>query len=104
MPDRTVLVTGGAGGLGRSVVATLLAAGWRVVVPVETGAATSRIATGLSTVVADLTDPDDVARAVARGGRAGRSADARWSTWSAGSRPTSRWPTRRSTSSSGCSR
>src|SRR3954470_21131540 len=63
MPDRTVLVTGGAGGLGRSVVDALVAAGWRVVVPVEKrGDLEER--DGLATVVADLTDPDDVARAV----------------------------------------
>jgi NAD(P)-dependent dehydrogenase (short-subunit alcohol dehydrogenase family) len=63
MPARTVLVTGGAGGLGRSVVAALVADGWSVVVPVE---AQSDLETqdGVSTVVADLTDPDDVARAV----------------------------------------
>jgi NAD(P)-dependent dehydrogenase (short-subunit alcohol dehydrogenase family) len=63
MPDRTVLVTGGAGGLGRSVVETLVADGWRVVVPVEAG---SDLDPGenVSTVVADLTDPDDVARAL----------------------------------------
>jgi NAD(P)-dependent dehydrogenase (short-subunit alcohol dehydrogenase family) len=47
MPERTALVTGGAGGLGRSVVNALLAGGWRVVVPVRTAS-----------------DPDDVARAV----------------------------------------
>src|SRR3954451_8976929 len=63
MPDRTALVTGGAGGLGRSVVDALLGAGWRVVVPLErSGDLEER--DGLSTVVADLTDPDDVARAV----------------------------------------
>jgi NAD(P)-dependent dehydrogenase (short-subunit alcohol dehydrogenase family) len=63
MPERTVLVTGGAGGLGRSVVQTLVADGWQVVVPVE--AESDLDATdGVSTVVADLTDPDDVARAV----------------------------------------
>jgi NAD(P)-dependent dehydrogenase (short-subunit alcohol dehydrogenase family) len=63
MPDRTVLVTGGAGGLGRSVVAALAGDGWHVVVPVE---AESDLEAGdaVSTVVADLTDPDDVARAV----------------------------------------
>ncbi len=63
MPQRTVLVTGGAGGLGRSVVQALIADGWHVVVPVE--AESDLDATdGVSTVVADLTDPDDVARAV----------------------------------------
>jgi NAD(P)-dependent dehydrogenase (short-subunit alcohol dehydrogenase family) len=63
MADRTALVTGGAGGLGRSVVEELLGAGWRVVVPVEkAGDLDER--DGLSLVTADLTDPDDVARAV----------------------------------------
>jgi NAD(P)-dependent dehydrogenase (short-subunit alcohol dehydrogenase family) len=63
MPDRTVLVTGGAGGLGRSVVEALANDGWHVVVPVE---AESDLAAKdeVSTVVADLTDPDDVARAL----------------------------------------
>jgi NAD(P)-dependent dehydrogenase (short-subunit alcohol dehydrogenase family) len=61
--DRTVLVTGGAGGLGRSVVEALRQTGWRVVVPVErSGDLEER--DGVSTVVADLTDPDDVARAL----------------------------------------
>jgi NAD(P)-dependent dehydrogenase (short-subunit alcohol dehydrogenase family) len=64
--DATVLVTGGAGGLGRAVTATLLDAGWRVVVPTETqGELESR--DRLETCVADLTDPDEVARAVRRG-------------------------------------
>jgi NAD(P)-dependent dehydrogenase (short-subunit alcohol dehydrogenase family) len=63
MADRTALVTGGAGGLGRSVVEELLRAGWRVVVPEERpGDLEER--DGLSVVVADLTDPDDVARAL----------------------------------------
>lgn len=66
MPDRTVLITGGAGGLGRAVVDALLAAGWRVVVPVEK-AGDLEDRDGLSTVIADLTDPDDVARAVRAG-------------------------------------
>jgi NAD(P)-dependent dehydrogenase (short-subunit alcohol dehydrogenase family) len=61
MPERTALVTGGAGGLGRSVVDTLLAAGWRVVVPVRQEAVLAE-REGLSAVVADLTDPDAVAR------------------------------------------
>jgi NAD(P)-dependent dehydrogenase (short-subunit alcohol dehydrogenase family) len=63
MPDRTALVTGGAGGLGRSVVDALLADDWRVVVPVQrTGSDPER--EGLTTVTADLTNPDDVARTV----------------------------------------
>jgi NAD(P)-dependent dehydrogenase (short-subunit alcohol dehydrogenase family) len=63
MPERTALVTGGGGGLGRSVVDALLGHGWRVVVPVQTEADLDE-REGLSTVVADLTDFDDVARAV----------------------------------------
>ena len=63
MPERTALVTGGAGGLGRSVVDALLSHGWRVVVPVETEADLDE-REGLRTVVADLTDADGVARAV----------------------------------------
>jgi NAD(P)-dependent dehydrogenase (short-subunit alcohol dehydrogenase family) len=63
MPERTALVTGGAGGLGRSVVAALVADGWNVVVPVE-AESDLEAQDGVSTVAADLTDPDDVARAV----------------------------------------
>jgi NAD(P)-dependent dehydrogenase (short-subunit alcohol dehydrogenase family) len=63
MPDRTALVTGGAGGLGRSVVDALRADDWRVVVPVQkTGSDPDR--DGLTIVTADLTNPDDVARTV----------------------------------------
>ena len=63
MPERTALVTGGSGGLGRAVVDALLDAGWRVVVPVRAeGDLQER--DRLSTVVADLTVPDAVARAV----------------------------------------
>jgi NAD(P)-dependent dehydrogenase (short-subunit alcohol dehydrogenase family) len=58
--DRTALITGGTGGLGRAVVAAFAANGWRVVVldvrPAELE--------GAEVVKADLTDPDDVARAV----------------------------------------
>jgi len=63
MADRTVLVTGGTGGLGRAVVAAFAANDWRVVVldmrPAELQ--------GAELVAADLTDPDDVARAVQAG-------------------------------------
>ena len=67
MPDRTALVTGGAGGLGRSVVDALVADGWQVVVPVEAGSDLDE-REHVRTVVADLTDPDDVARAVRSAG------------------------------------
>src|ERR1700750_1434171 len=66
MPDRTALVTGRAGGPRRKVVDVLLGAGWRVVVPLEReGDLEQR--DGVATVVADLTDPDDVARALRAG-------------------------------------
>jgi NAD(P)-dependent dehydrogenase (short-subunit alcohol dehydrogenase family) len=67
MPERTALVTGGAGGLGRSVVAALVAEGWDVVVPIEAGSDLDA-ADNVTTVVADLTDPDDVARALRAAG------------------------------------
>lgn len=67
MPERTALVTGGAGGLGRSVVDALVGDGWRVVVPVESGSDLDE-RDAVSTVVGDLTDPDDVARAVRAAG------------------------------------
>jgi NAD(P)-dependent dehydrogenase (short-subunit alcohol dehydrogenase family) len=61
MADRTVIVTGGTGALGRAVVAAFAANDWRVVVldmrPAELQ--------GAEVVEADLTDPGDVARAVA---------------------------------------
>src|SRR3954451_18313491 len=63
MPERTALVTGGAGGLGRSVVAALVEDGWQVVAPVRAGSDLGA-QDGVRTVVADLTDPGDVARAV----------------------------------------
>ena len=59
------MVTGGAGGLGRAVTAAFLEHGWRVMVPTERpGDIEER--DGLDTCVADLTDPDQVARAVRR--------------------------------------
>jgi NAD(P)-dependent dehydrogenase (short-subunit alcohol dehydrogenase family) len=67
MPDRTAFVTGGAGGLGRSVVDTLVADGWEVVVPVQAGS-DLEAREHVRTVVADLTDPDEVARAIRAAG------------------------------------
>src|SRR3954447_13196258 len=62
MAERTVLVSGGVGGLGSVVVAGFAAAGWRVVVPDLTPGGAQ--AEGVERVTADLTDPDDVARAL----------------------------------------
>jgi NAD(P)-dependent dehydrogenase (short-subunit alcohol dehydrogenase family) len=60
-PDRTVIVTGGTGALGRAVVAAFAANGWRVVV-LDVRTAEMQ---GADVVRADLTDPGDVVRAVA---------------------------------------
>lgn len=64
MADRSVLVTGGTGGLGTAVTAAFLDAGWRTVVPVRDPARASRLPTGAVAAPADLTDPDQVRRAV----------------------------------------
>lgn len=58
---RTVLVTGGTGGLGGAVLAALREQGWRVVAPTRNGEAPEEV-TG---VTADLSEPADVAAAVA---------------------------------------
>jgi NAD(P)-dependent dehydrogenase (short-subunit alcohol dehydrogenase family) len=80
MAERTVLVTGGTGGLGGAVTAAFLKAGWRVVVPgrerggptagpVGAGRQPQPSASGgaprAEAVGADLLDPEGVARAVA---------------------------------------
>ncbi|MEU9826576.1 SDR family NAD(P)-dependent oxidoreductase [Micromonospora chersina] len=65
MAERTVLVTGGTGGLGGAVTAAFLKAGWRVVVPEREGGGAAPVAAGPVRVVADLLDPAGVARAVA---------------------------------------
>jgi NAD(P)-dependent dehydrogenase (short-subunit alcohol dehydrogenase family) len=62
--DRTVLVTGGAGGLGGAVLEVLRNQGWRVVAPVRAGAA-GRLPKDVIGVGADLDDPAEVAPAVA---------------------------------------
>ncbi|MGK5681233.1 SDR family NAD(P)-dependent oxidoreductase [Actinoplanes sp. URMC 104] len=68
---RTVLVTGGTGGLGTATVAAFVADGWRVVTPVRAGSA-DRLPKGAVPLVADLTDETEVTRmvqeAVASGG------------------------------------
>ncbi|WP_428963882.1 SDR family NAD(P)-dependent oxidoreductase [Micromonospora fluostatini] len=65
MAERSVLVTGGAGGLGGAVTTAFVTAGWRVVVPERTGDAPGRpAASGVVTLVADLTDPAGAQRAV----------------------------------------
>ncbi len=58
--ERTALITGGTGGLGRAVVAAFVAAGWRVVVPDKAPAPLE----GAEVVEADLGDLDAVARVV----------------------------------------
>jgi NAD(P)-dependent dehydrogenase (short-subunit alcohol dehydrogenase family) len=67
MAERSVLVTGGMGGLGGAVTAAFVEAGWRVVVPVRPDAADAEpaAADGAVLVPADLTDPAAVAVAVA---------------------------------------
>ena len=60
----TVLITGGTGGLGVSVVEAFKAAGWRVVVTYIVEGDQERLPDGVEAVYADLSDPDDVDRAV----------------------------------------
>jgi NAD(P)-dependent dehydrogenase (short-subunit alcohol dehydrogenase family) len=64
MATRTALITGGTGGLGVAVVEAFLEDDWRVVVPWIVGGEVERLPAGAEAVEADLTDPDDVARAV----------------------------------------
>jgi NAD(P)-dependent dehydrogenase (short-subunit alcohol dehydrogenase family) len=64
MTNRSVLVTGGTGGLGGAVVGAFLAQDWRVVVPVRSTAG-ARLPDGAIAVPADLTDPAGAASAVA---------------------------------------
>jgi NAD(P)-dependent dehydrogenase (short-subunit alcohol dehydrogenase family) len=64
MAARTALITGGAGGLGVSVVEAFLEDGWRVVVPWFVPGEAERLPGEAEAVEADLTDPDEVARVV----------------------------------------
>jgi NAD(P)-dependent dehydrogenase (short-subunit alcohol dehydrogenase family) len=68
--DRTVLVTGGTGGLGAAVTAAFLEDGWRVVVPWIAERELERVTEHerLELVQADLFDPDAVAGAVGTAG------------------------------------
>src|SRR4051794_90008 len=68
--DRTVIVTGGTGGLGAAVTRTLLDDGWRVVVPwvEERGLKRGEEHDRLDLVQADLTDPDSAKNVVATAG------------------------------------
>jgi NAD(P)-dependent dehydrogenase (short-subunit alcohol dehydrogenase family) len=70
--ERTVVVTGGTGGLGSAVTRTLLDRGWRVVVPWYDERELERVDENdrLVLVQADLTDPDSAANVVAQGGEA----------------------------------
>ena len=61
---RTALITGGTGGLGGAVVQAFVDDGWRVVAPHLRSGGAERLPDGVEAVEADLTDPDDVARAV----------------------------------------
>ena len=64
--DRTVIVTGGTGGLGVAVVQAFLDAGWRAVVPWRAERELGRLPEreGLELVEADLFDPDATGRVV----------------------------------------
>ncbi|MGC4893052.1 SDR family NAD(P)-dependent oxidoreductase [Micromonospora sp. DT31] len=65
MTERTVLVTGGSGGLGGAVTATFLRSGWRVVAPGREGDADDHGDGDQPVrVVADLLTPEGAARAV----------------------------------------
>ena len=69
--DETVLITGAAGGVGDAAVARFQALGDRVVAVDRDAAALGSIAEryGVETVTADVTVPEDVARAVGIAGR-----------------------------------
>lgn len=57
---RSVLITGGTGGLGGAVTRAFVAAGWRTVIPYRT-----RPPEGVVAVKADLTDPSSVSEVAA---------------------------------------
>src|SRR3954466_5032958 len=73
--DRTVIVTGGTGGLGAAVTRTLLDDGWRVVVPWFDERELKRVEEHdrLELVQADLTDPDSAKNVGATAGHSLRA-------------------------------
>ena len=64
MADRSVLITGGTGGLGEAVLTTFVADGWRVVAPVRPGS-TAKLPEGATRIESDVTSPADVGAAIA---------------------------------------
>ena len=62
--SRTVVITGGTGGLGREVAIHFVTEGWRTVTPVRPGT-TDRLPSGVEPVEAELTDPESMAAALA---------------------------------------
>ena len=64
MADRSVLITGGTGGLGEAVLTTFVADGWRVVAPVRPGS-TAKLPEGVTRIESDVTSPTDVGAAIA---------------------------------------
>jgi NAD(P)-dependent dehydrogenase (short-subunit alcohol dehydrogenase family) len=64
MASRSVLVTGGTGGLGGAVTEAFLADGWRVVVPARQARGVMAPDGAVLVSPVDLTDPDDVRVAV----------------------------------------
>lgn len=60
----SVLITGGTGGLGVSVVEAFADAGWRAVATYVIEGEQERLPEDAEAVLADLSDPDDVGRAV----------------------------------------
>ena len=65
MADRSVLVTGGTGGLGGAVTQAFLDLGWRVVVPVREAGGAPAPAGTVTVPGVDLTEPEAVRVAVA---------------------------------------
>jgi NAD(P)-dependent dehydrogenase (short-subunit alcohol dehydrogenase family) len=67
MAERSVLISGGSGGLGDAVLTAFVADRWRVVAPVRPGS-TARLADGVTRIEADVTSAVDVGAAVAVAG------------------------------------